>query len=397
MDAIHNGWTSQPLSSYFDAVEGKRKQKLEMKDLILRFPHLMEQILQKLDNKSLVKSREVAKIWQEFVDETKYPWVRIVKIPTIPKDLPWIYLHLAAKHSQIDVFEEILDGEADKNLVDYEGYTPFLIACLYGQIRIAEVLMKKSVELKIDLCRKSKWGITAFHLACISGNSELAEMIMNNSFQNPFFKIDLNEKKPGDSMTGFLYACRYGHLEIVVMIMKNSRIMNIELNTLNIFDYSALHLAIHYGHEEIAKILMEESTNLKSDMNIQNKWGSTAFHMACKSGSTSTVKTILDLSESMKIDLSFKTKHDETGFHFACHAGHTNIVRMLIDKSEIINLDLTSKNKWGRTGFQLARKHENVIILISIEMPSLVIPFPGYNSAGMPADFKTWWRHTMGY
>ena len=89
-----------PLSSHFDEVEDKRKQKLEMKDLILRFPHLMEQILQKLDNKSLVKSREVAKIWQEFVDETKYPWVRIVKIPTILKDLPCIYVLASCSKTQ---------------------------------------------------------------------------------------------------------------------------------------------------------------------------------------------------------------------------------------------------------------------------------------------------------
>ena len=376
MDAIHIGWTSQPLSSHFDAVEAKRKQKLEMKALMIRFPHLMEQILQKLDNKSLVKSREVAKIWQEFIDETKYPWVRIVKIPTIRKDLPHTYLHLAAKHSQIGVFEEILDGEADKSVVDDEGYTPFLIACLYGQIRIAEVLMTKSVELKIDLCRKSKWGITAFHLACISGNSELAEMIMNNSFINPFLRIDLNEKKPDDSMTGFLYACRYGHKKIVLTIMKNSKIMNIELNTLNMFDYNALHLAILYGHEEIAKILMEKLTDLKFYMNGQTKRGNTAFHIACKSGSTSIVKIILNQSEY--VDLSLKTKHAETGFHFACQSGHTNIVEMLIDKSESINLDLTSTNRWDLTGFQIAvsNRQGNVIDLIKTKVPSLVIPVP---------------------
>ena len=376
MDAIHIGWTSQPLSSHFDAVEAKRKQKLEMKALMIRFPHLMEQILQKLDNKSLIKSREVAKIWQEFIDKTKYPWVRIVKIPTIRKDLPHTYLHLAAKHSQIGVFEEILDGEADKSVVDDEGYTPFLIACLYGQIRIAEVLMKKSVELKIDLCKKSKWGITAFHLACISGNSELAEMIMNNSFINPFLRIDLNEKKPDDSMTGFLYACRYGHKKIVLSIMKNSKIMNIELNTLNMFDYNALHLAILYGHEEIAKILMEKSTDLKFYMNGQTKRGNTAFHIACKSGSTSIVKIILNQSEY--VDLSLKTKHAETGFHFACQSGHTNIVEMLIDKSESINLDLTSTNRWDLTGFQSAvsNRQGNVIDLIKTKVPSLVIPVP---------------------
>ena len=376
MDAIHIGWTSQPLSSHFDAVEAKRKQKLEMKALMIRFPHLMEQILQKLDNKSLVKSREVAKIWQEFIDETKYSWVRIVKIPTIRKDLPHTYLHLAAKHSQIGVFEEILDGEADKSVVDDEGYTPFLIACLYGQIRIAEVLMKKSVELKIDLCKKSKWGITAFHLACISGNSELAEMIMNNSFINPFLRIDLNEKKPDDSMTGFLYACRYGHKKIVLTIMKNSKIMNIELNTLNMFDYNALHLAILYGHEEIAKILMEKLTDLRLYMNGRTKRGNTAFHIACKSGSTSIVKIILNQSEY--VDLSLKTKHAETGFHFACQSGHTNIVEMLIDKSESINLDLTSTNRWDLTGFQIAvsNRQGNVIDLIKTKVPSLVIPVP---------------------
>ena len=78
-----------------------------MKDLFLRFPHLMEQILQKLDNESLVKSREVAGIWQEFIDHKTYPWIRIVRIPAILNE-DNTYLHLAAVHNQIDMFEVIL-------------------------------------------------------------------------------------------------------------------------------------------------------------------------------------------------------------------------------------------------------------------------------------------------
>ena len=81
-------------------------QKLEIEDLIPRFPHLMEQILQKLDNESLVKSTGVARIWKEFIDDTKYSWVRIVKIPTILKSGN-AYLHIAVIHNQIDMFENI--------------------------------------------------------------------------------------------------------------------------------------------------------------------------------------------------------------------------------------------------------------------------------------------------
>ena len=47
------------------------KHKLEMNDLMIRFPHLMEQILRKLDNESLVKSIGAARIWKYFIDDTK--------------------------------------------------------------------------------------------------------------------------------------------------------------------------------------------------------------------------------------------------------------------------------------------------------------------------------------
>ena len=128
-----------------------------MNDLIPRFSHLMEQILQKLDNEGLAKSREVARSWQNVIDMKNYLWLRIVKIPTLLNEGN-TYLHLAAKHSQIDMLKVILDSEADQNLVNDNCYTPFL-----------------------DLSRKTRNGFTPFLLACISGNSQLLELIMKNS------------------------------------------------------------------------------------------------------------------------------------------------------------------------------------------------------------------------
>ena len=54
-----------------------------MDNLILRFPQVVEQIFEQLDDKSLVECRKVEKLWQKFIDERNYPWIRIVEIPTV--------------------------------------------------------------------------------------------------------------------------------------------------------------------------------------------------------------------------------------------------------------------------------------------------------------------------
>ena len=92
----------------------------EINEIMLRFPHLMDQILQKLANKGLAKSKEVARSLQTFIDIKMYLWLRIVKIPTILNEGN-MYLHLAAKHGQINIFKVILESETDKDLSNDSG------------------------------------------------------------------------------------------------------------------------------------------------------------------------------------------------------------------------------------------------------------------------------------
>ena len=132
-----------------------------MRDLILRFPHVAEQIFQQLDNENLAKSREVEKLWKKFIDERNYPWLRIVNIPTILQDGD-TYMHLAAQCGQTDMFEMILDKEENKNAKNCYGETAFIAACHKGHMNIALILMKKCDELKIDLNVKDDSGWTAF-------------------------------------------------------------------------------------------------------------------------------------------------------------------------------------------------------------------------------------------
>ena len=57
-----------------------------MKDLFLRFPHIGNYILEKLDKRSLYKCREVCKIWKQFIDREELPFIIINKYTGLSKD-----------------------------------------------------------------------------------------------------------------------------------------------------------------------------------------------------------------------------------------------------------------------------------------------------------------------
>jgi len=229
-----------------------------MRDLLLRFPHLAEKIFQQLDNKDLAKCREVESLWQKFIDERNYPWLRIVNIPTILQDEN-TYMHLAAQYGQLDMFEMILDEEENKNPKNRKGETPFLAACCKGCMNIALLLLKKADELQIDLNAKSRYGETAFYLACDNDHSEVAEMLMKNSSD---FKIDLNVKDITGN-TAFHVVCKKGHSEIAEMIMKNSSNLKIDLNIKNNSGYTAFHLAWPvYGKTNVVNLIKTKMSSL---------------------------------------------------------------------------------------------------------------------------------------
>ena len=190
----------------------------------------------------LAKSREVERLWQKFIDEKNYLWLRIVNIPTILQEGN-SYMHLAAGYGPgMDMFEMILSEEDNKNPKNRIGETPFHVACKKGRMNIAIILINKSNELAIDLYIKTQYGYTAFQLACSEGHSEIAELIMKNAAS---MNIDLNSKLDYGT-TAFQLACHKGHLEIVELIMKNAASMNIDLNMKDRNGHTAFYLACCY-------------------------------------------------------------------------------------------------------------------------------------------------------
>ena len=294
----------------------------EVDKVMSRFPHLMEQIIFKLDNKGLVKSREVSRRMQEFVDIKEYPWLRIVKIPT-RLEKGDTYLDLAAEYGQFGMFEWILEKETDKKVLHKESSSSFLHACYFGHVILAEMLLNKLDELQYDLMR-------------------IGILLNDNHLMTKVMYVE----------SGFKHGCRNGHVNIVEMLIDKSE--NEKNNPLTKWN---------------------PTRSLRFNFTTKNNFGQTGFHLACGTGHSKVVEVLIERSESLNFDLTAKNDYGHTGFHLACASGHTNVIKVLNDKSESLKIDLTAKDIEGYTGFQLAVKFENVDVInwIKSEMLCLVI------------------------
>ena len=120
------------------------KQHSTMEDMFWRFPHIGDQILKKLSNKSIVNSKKLARTWNCFIKNAKFYQKRI-RFVTFQKKRRLRFemslkksnkhgqtpLHQAAMYGQLSKCKEIIDIVENKNPKDKEGLTPLHLAAEY--------------------------------------------------------------------------------------------------------------------------------------------------------------------------------------------------------------------------------------------------------------------------
>jgi ankyrin repeat protein len=295
-----------------------------MDNLMLRFPHLFQQTFQKLNNESLLKSREIARSWKYFINERNYPWLCVVNIPKLLQKSN-TYLHLAAETGQIDAFKTAFSEEEDKNLKIIDGQTAFHLACFNDRFNIAELLLENSFKSGIDVNAKCKRIKTGLMLACKNGHLKIVKILMEYSLDT--LSIDFNTKDDLGN-TAFGHACRNGHLDLVKLFMENSTILSINLNGRNNAGQTAFHLASKCNHVNVVKMFMDNSETL-CHVNAKDNDGRTAFHLACGRGHVNVAKMFVEKSAPLIIDLNAKDKEFRTAFHMA----NFNVAKMVLENS----------------------------------------------------------------
>jgi hypothetical protein len=72
-----------------------------MEEVISRFPHIAEKFFEELDNYHFIQCKLVSKLWKNFMEESKFSYVRLIETTTkCPKGaLKKIYLKATLKET----------------------------------------------------------------------------------------------------------------------------------------------------------------------------------------------------------------------------------------------------------------------------------------------------------
>ena len=328
-----------------------------MQDLMLKFPHLPEKILQKLDSESLFKCREVSRPWQNIIDGRNYPWLRTVNIPTILKERN-SYLHLASATGQIEAFKTAINQEDDVNIKNEHDETSFHLACKNGHFKIVQFLIKNT-DLEIDFNAKGKSrGCTGFHFACHRGHLDVVKIIVENKTA---LSLDLNSNGKLNNKA-FQVACTNGYSDIIKILMKNAASLGIDPNAKYAGCPSPFIWACNTANSDMVNIFMENAANLDIDLNAKTsrlQKSFTGFHLACAKGYTNVVKIFLKNAANLKIDLNKKCRDGFSAFNMACKNNRSEVVKILKKNSKALSINLNCE-KLSASANTLAR-HISVV------------------------------------
>ena len=242
----------------------KRKRNIE--ELFWRFPHIGEQILEKIDNSSVANCRKVNKWWCNFVDQGKALVIRriqrhiCISKEKLRKSLNKLSLEVLTKfEDRARMFRKFADyGNASlkNNLKNRESYTVEECRKKIFMSLISDLGKSNSEPFTILVCNLMLDNMDSKNPTCeLYGTSLHAIVRFDNlvMFKLIFEKMENKNPKDESGHTLLHIAAKNGCFRICKFILENSDTGNI--NEPNRYGKTPLNLAKENNHNKICKFL----------------------------------------------------------------------------------------------------------------------------------------------
>ena len=271
-----------------------------MEVLILRLPHLSENIFDQLDNQDLVKCREACKTCQNYVAKQKFFHCRKIqkKIENNQNFGEFWRRVLSKVNTEISIqlfwAVEKFFSEKNDSSTQWTPSGPLHIAASVGNLEIVEFIFQKCeienfienysnfnvgiITLHDSKNPRNHLGETPLHYAASKGHLKVCEYIVD--------KVEDKNPKDINGKTPLHYAAFNGHLQVYNLIMPKVQ----DKNPYDIYKFTPLHYAAFHGHLPICKYILDNVSN----KNPKTILGKTPLSLASQRGHLHICKYIMD-------------------------------------------------------------------------------------------------------
>ena len=283
-----------------------------------------------LDNSSLVRCKEANRELNQFINNEKEIWLRIIRLykgniigfedswkKTIEKDS-------VDNIKQLSVATQYF-FKCDTRFLNQ--WHPLFIAVAEGSLELCKYVMEKtgennpSIVKHIDLIKSIKiaTGYTALHFVAEYGNLDVAKLIIDG----------LEDKNPIDSEknTSLHYAARQDNIAVYKLFMNNTEDKMPE----NIWGWTPYHLAAHKGNLKVVQFLLEHLMDKNPPTTKGRNIGVTPLHLAAQEGHVNVCRLILKFA----IEKNPQKEDRITPLHSAAYCGHLEVCKVLMEEATV--------------------------------------------------------------
>jgi len=225
-------------------------------------------------------------------------------------------LHWAARYGKLEVAELIIKRGVDVNQRDQRGETPLHWAARYGQVSATQLLLDNgAVANPRDLI-----GETPLHKAAREGEVEVAEILLNKG-------ANVNARNLYGN-TPLHLAAKEGRLQAVKVLLKQGS----KMNARDKYGNTSLHLAAMGGHNDVVSFLIDSGASVDA---IDNE-GMTPIYKALLEGEVDTANLLL--RKGAMVDVQDKKHNNNSSLHLCAKRGDVGVCRYLVENGANVNV-----------------------------------------------------------
>lgn len=246
-------------------------------------------------------------------------------------------LHTAMYYDRIDIIHELIESDADVDIIDNDGNTPLHIAVDIGKLKIIKILVEAGANINI----KDAGGMTAIDYAKCHNRPQIIKYLEKNNEDN--LNAELRGELCGEPDTIF-----EPDFNNIMKLIKAGA----DINTKCVrYGCTALHVAVVYGRNDIVRELI----TLGADINTRNKNGLTPLYI--------DRITTVDILIKAGANVNITDYLGNTPIFYCSDRDYWIVIAIMLIKA---GADLNIKNKAGLTPLLHAMRRRFCIISLLV-------------------------------